>query len=111
MRRRNRGASPARASEPPAGGGERCRPADYPELADWKYKNLSHDRWNGVYEQLKEKFQHSRLTDPFEKYLHDTYFPRREKASKKNPAASNSAKSRKAQQVILLIFAISWMVL
>jgi hypothetical protein len=58
----------------------------------------------------KGKFQHRRLTDPFEKYLHDTYFPRREKASKKNTSASKSANSSTVQQVILLIFAISWMV-
>ena len=110
MRRRKPAASPARASEPPAGRCERCTPADYPALADWNFKNLSYDRWNAVYEQLKGKFQHRRLTDPFEKYLHDTYFPRREKACKKNPPATKSAKSSIAQKVILLIFAISWMV-
>ena len=99
MGRGKRAGASATDSAPRADRGERCTPADYPALADWNFKNLSYDRWNAVYEQLKGKFQHRRLTDPFEKYLHDTYFPRREKARGKS--ASQSANSSLRQVINL----------
>ncbi len=99
---RKRAGASATDSAPRADRGERCTPADYPDypaLADWNFKNLCYDRWNAVYEQLKGKFQNRRLTDPFEKYLHDTYVPRRDKACKKS--ASQSATSSLRQVINL----------
>jgi hypothetical protein len=57
--------------------------ADFLDEAEWKYKNLSFEKWNNAFDLLKAKLRRKQLHDPFEKYLHDTYFPLREKASKR----------------------------
>jgi hypothetical protein len=76
---------------PPAGRNERLGPTEsFPDLADWKFNKLPFAKWNEEYSALKDKQARGKLKDPFEKYLHDTYFPRREQLSKKKapkPAA------------------------
>jgi len=57
--------------------------ADFLGQAEWQYKKLSFEKWNKAFDILKEKFRRKRLHDPFETYLHDTYFPLREIASKR----------------------------
>ena len=57
--------------------------ADFLDQAEWKYKNLSFEKWNKEFDLLKAKLRRKQLHDPFEKYLHDTYFPLRETASKR----------------------------
>ena len=80
---------------PPAGRNERLRPSEFPDLAHWTYGRLAYAKWSEEFSDLKAKQARGKLKDPFEKYLHDTYFPRREQLSKKRVLDSDSIKATK----------------
>ncbi len=81
----------------PAGRNERLGPTEsFPELADWKFNKLPFAKWSEEYSALKDKQARGKLKDPFERYLHNIYFPRREEQSKKRaprPAAPKRSPS------------------
>ena len=80
----------------PAGRNERLGPTEsFPELADWKFNKLPFAKWSEEYSALKDKQARGKLKDPFERYLHNVYFPRREQLSKKRVLDSDSIKATK----------------
>ena len=84
-----------RSKSPPAGRNERLRTSEFPDLADWTYGRLAYAKWSEEYSDLKAKKDRGKLNDPYEKYLHDTYFPRREQLSKKRVLDSDPKKTTK----------------
>ncbi len=77
---------------PPAGRNERLGPSEsFPDLADWKFSRIPYAKWSEEYSDLKDKQARGKLKDPFERYLHDVYFPRREQQSKKKASPKPDA--------------------
>ena len=66
--------------------------------------NVSCDKWNNAFDILKDKFRRKRLNDPFENYLHDTYFPLRKKTRKQkmNPDTAKKGAATAVNQFVVM---------
>lgn len=84
-----------RSQTPPdTGRNQKLAAADFENQADWQYKKVTFSQWNDEFQRLKAKATKGKLNDPFERYLHDTYFPARARRSKQ-PKAHTTSTARK----------------
>ncbi len=79
---------------PDTGRNQQLAPADFESQADWRYKKVTFSQLNDEFQRLKAKATKGKLNDPFERYLHDTYFPAKARRSKQ-PKAHTTSTARK----------------